>query len=158
MHLLETYWIEILLLGGALLSWLTKNQTLLIALLVLFALRLLRATSLLTLLAKSGMNWGILLLTIGLLAPIALGKYQLADFQKAFSSPIGWIAILAGIAVALLGARGIHSVQTDLVTTIGVITGTFLGVAFFHGSPMGPLIGSGMATVVVTLLRCFIHI
>ena len=43
--------------------------------------------------------------------------------------------------------------QTDMVITVGIILGTFLGVAVFKGNPVGPLIGSGMAWFIIALVR-----
>ena len=136
-----------------LVSLLTGNKTLLYAMGAVFVLRLFKATSVLQLLAGKGISWGILIITIGFLAPIALGKYDLDQFRAVFTSPAGWIAILCGIAVAIMGGKGVIVGQTDMVITVGIILGTFLGVSVFKGNPVGPLIGSGMAWFVIELVR-----
>ena len=68
---------------------------------------LVRATAVLEILAGKGISWGILMITIGFLAPIALERYDLSQFKAVFTSPVGWIAILCGIAVAIMGGKGV---------------------------------------------------
>ena len=150
---LVEHWIDAFFAAMMLVSLLTGNKTLLYAMGAGFVLRLVKATPVLDFLAKKGINWGILLITIGFLAPIALEKYDLEQFKAVFVSPAGWIAILCGIAVAIMGGKGLIVGQSDMVITVGIILGTFLGVAFFKGNPVGPLIGSGMAWFLITLAR-----
>lgn len=150
---LSDHWIDTFFAVMILVSLLTSNKTLLYAMGAVFVLRLLKLTSLLTLLSNKGISWGILVITIGFLAPIALEKYSLEQFKAVFTSPAGWIAILCGIAVAIMGGKGVIVGQTDMVITVGIILGTFLGVSVFKGNPVGPLIGSGMAWFVIEIVR-----
>lgn len=150
MQFFKTYWIETLLCSGFLLSVVTRNKTMWISFLIVFLLRILRASAALELLSAKGVNWSIILLTVGFLAPIASGKYSMEELRAVFLTPEGLIAIGCGILVALLGAKGIAMGQTDALVLVGVMVGTFLGVALFKGSPIGPLIGSGMAFVVIS--------
>lgn len=153
MKFLTEHWIDAFFAAMILVSFLTGNKTLLYAMGVVFVLRLVKAAAVLEVLAGKGINWGILVITIGFLAPIALERYELAQFKAVFTSPSGWIAILCGIAVAIMGARGVVVGRTDMVITVGIILGTFLGVSVFRGNPVGPLIGSGMAWFVIALVR-----
>lgn len=153
MQFFKTYWIETLLCSGFLLSVATRNKTMWVSILVVLLLRVFRVSAALDLLSAKGVNWAIVLLTVGFLAPIASGKYSLEQLKAVFLTPEGWIAICCGILVALLGAKGIAMGQTDMLVIVGVMVGTFLGVALFKGSPMGPLIGSGMAFVAITAYR-----
>lgn len=151
MQFFKTYWIETLLCSGFLLSVITRNKTMWISILMVLLLRIFRTWPVLELLSAKGVNWGIILLTVGFLAPIASGKYSLEQLKAVFLTPEGFIAIGCGILVALLGAKGIAMGQTDMLVIVGVMVGTFLGVALLKGSPMGPLIGSGMAFVVISV-------
>ena len=146
---LTEHWVDAFLVFMILISLLTGNKTLLYAMGIVFVLRMVRATAVLEILAGRG----ILVITIGFLAPIALERYDLSQFKAVFTSPVGWIAILCGIAVAIMGGKGVIVGQTDMVITVGIILGTFLGVAVFKGNPVGPLIGSGMAWFIIALVR-----
>lgn len=150
---LTEHWVDAFLVFMILISLLTGNKTLLYAMGIVFMLRMVRATAVLEILAGKGISWGILVITIGFLAPIALERYDLSQFKAVFTSPAGWIAILCGIAVAIMGGKGVIVGQTDMVITVGIILGTFLGVAVFKGNPVGPLIGSGMAWFIIALAR-----
>lgn len=44
---------------------------------------------------KKGINWGVLVITIAILIPIATKEIGFLDLINAFKSPIGWVAILS---------------------------------------------------------------
>ena len=96
---------------------------------------------------KNGVSIGIILLTIGVLSPIASGRITLgtADFAnwKAFT------AIAVGILVAWLGGRGITLMQNQPSVVPGLIIGTVIGVAFLKGVPVGPLIAAGILSLLL---------
>ena len=76
---------------------------------------------------KNGLTVGIILLTIGVLAPLASGKISLGagDFAD-------WKNLTAIAAVVP-----------------GLIIGTVIGVAFLKGIPVGPLIAAGILSLFV---------
>lgn len=156
MKFFPEHWVDVLFVVMIMLSALTHNKTLGISLAAVLVLRWIKAVPALELLADKGISWAIMLLCMGFLAPVALGRYELQAFQQVFLSPVGWISIAAGIAVAIFGAKGVAVGQTDIVITMGVIAGTVVGVAFFKGNPVGPLIGAGMSWTVISILRHFL--
>ena len=94
---------------------------------------------------KNGVSLGIILLTIGVLSPLASGKITLgmADFAN-------WkllTAIAAGILVAWLGGRGVTLMLNQPGVVPGLIIGTVTGVAFLKGVPVGPLIAAGILSL-----------
>ena len=97
------------------------------------------------------------MLTVGFLAPLALGKYSLEQVMVVLKSPAGWIAIACGALVAVFGRMGVAASSADIVVTLGVVLGTFIGVGVLKGSPVGPLIGSGMAVAAISLARMLFH-
>lgn len=155
--LLQTYWIELLFIGLLVVAIITGNKTVGISAAIVLALRLLRITPALELFSAKGINWGIIILTVGFLAPLALGKYSLEQVITVLKSPAGWIAIACGALVAVFGRMGVAASSTDIVVTLGVVLGTFIGVGVLKGSPVGPLIGSGMAVVAISLARMIFH-
>lgn len=146
------YWIEILLSIVLVLSVITKNRAMAIATSVILLLKLIRADRPLEYIAKNGISWGVILITMGFLAPIVLGRYTLEDMKTVFFRADGIVGFFAGISVALLGAKGIEIGPVNTNLTLGVIVGTFLAVALFKGTPVGPLIGSGIGFVLLTIL------
>lgn len=153
MDKLQTFWIEIIFVVTIVLSFLSGNKTMSISATVILLLRLIHADKVLDIFASRGINIAILLLTISVLAPLALNRYNFGQLRDVVMTPAGWIAIGAGILVTLLGTTGVAISSTDITILLGVTLGSVLGVALFHGTPMGPLIGSGIAYCVLVVLR-----
>ncbi|SET00508.1 DUF441 domain-containing protein [Anaerobranca gottschalkii] len=150
--MIEKFWIEVLFSVVFILSILTKNRPMAIATALILLLKLLKADRPLEFIAKNGISWGIILITLGFLAPIVLGRYTVQDIKTVFLKPDGIIGFFAGISVALFGAKGIEIGPINSNLTLGVIVGTFVAVAFLRGTPVGPLIGSGIGFMFLTLL------
>jgi uncharacterized membrane protein (DUF441 family) len=92
-----------------------------------------------------GINWGVTIITIAVLAPIASGKIGFKDLSEAFKSPFAWIALISGIIVALLAKGGVTLLAKDPQITTALVLGTILAVSLFKGVAVGPLIGAGIA-------------
>ena len=135
--MLQTYWIELLFIGLLVVAIITGNKTVGISAAIVLAL-LLRVTPALELLSAKGINWGIIVLTVGFLAPLALGKYSLEQVMVVLKSPAGWIAIACGALVAVFGRMGVAASSADIVVTLGVVLGTFIGVGVLKGSRLAP--------------------
>ncbi|MDO4897319.1 MAG: DUF441 domain-containing protein [Moraxella sp.] len=96
---------------------------------------------------RHGLSFGILILTIGVLAPIASGKLDGETIIKSFVSPKSLLAIGVGLLVAYLGGRGVKLMTTEPSVIAGLLIGTVLGVAFLRGVPVGPLIAAGILSL-----------
>ena len=97
---------------------------------------------------KYGLNLGIIILTVGVLAPIISGKIQLPGFVAL----LNWkmlLAIAIGILVAWFGGRGVGLLGTQPALITGLLIGTIIGVSFFGGIPVGPLIAAGILSLML---------
>lgn len=97
---------------------------------------------------KYGLKIGIIILTIGVLSPLVSGRIALPDLAVF----VNWkmlLAVIAGVAVAWLGGRGVSFMSNQPVLVTGLLIGTIFGVAFFKGVPVGPLIAAGILSLVV---------
>ncbi|OMP67466.1 DUF441 domain-containing protein [Domibacillus epiphyticus] len=147
------YLFLILLLG---ISLIAKNHSLLIAsglLIVLKASGL--DTKWFDFLQKNGINWGVTIITIAVLIPIATGAIGFKDLGAALKSPYAWIALSAGILVALIAKNGIVLLAEDPHITTALVFGTILAVALFNGVAVGPLIGAGIAYFAMKIFESF---
>lgn len=90
-----------------------------------------------------GLKIGIIILTIGVLSPLVSGKVAVPDLASFLNGKM-LLAIIAGIAVAWLGGRGLSLMSSQPVLVTGLLLGTLFGVAFFKGVPVGPLIAAGI--------------
>ena len=103
-------------------------------------------------LQAKGINFGVTIISIAILVPIATGQITLQDMVKAFKLPAGWIAVLCGILVAVLSKYGVAQLADVPQVTVMLVIGTILGVVFLKGVAAGPVIASGMAYVIISLL------
>lgn len=101
------------------------------------------------LLEKYGLQLGIMLLMIGVLAPLITGKVQPAQIAALASSWKTIAAVVVGIVVAWLGGRGVQLMQMNPTIVTGLMIGTIIGVAFLRGVPVGPLIAAGLLSLIL---------
>ncbi|MBN8200819.1 DUF441 domain-containing protein [Bacillus sp. NTK034] len=133
-----------------------KNQSLIIAVFVLIVLKAAGLDSkAFSFLQSKGINWGVTIITIAVLAPIASGEIGFRDLGGAFRSPYAWVALVSGIAVALLAKGGIVMLAEDPHITTALVLGTILAVSLFKGVAVGPLIGAGIAYMAMKIFELF---
>ncbi|MGG4409546.1 DUF441 domain-containing protein [Niallia taxi] len=139
-----------------LIALIAKNTSLLIAVGALLFLKVigLDAKSF-SFIQSKGINWGVTIITIAVLAPIATGEIGFRDLSAAFKSPFAWIALLSGIAVALLAKGGVNLLSSDPQITTALVLGTILAVTLFKGVAVGPLIGAGIAYMAMRAMEWF---
>lgn len=131
-----------------------KNMSLIIATGVVMFLKLIPYTQKwFPVIEAKGINWGVTIISIAILIPIATGKIGFNDLIKAFKTPAGWIAVAAGITVAILSKYGVEQLAAIPQVTIALVLGTIIGVVAFKGIAAGPVIASGMTYLVVSLFN-----
>ena len=104
---------------------------------------------------KEGINWGVLVITVAILIPIATGEIGFSHLLNAFKSPIGWIAIISGITVSILSSKGIGLLSGQPEITVALVIGTIMGVVFFKGIAAGPVIASGITVCILRVIELF---
>jgi len=141
--MMETYLFLCLLLA---ISLVAKNQSLTIATIVLLFIKFFKNNGKIFVAFQSkGINWGVTIITIAVLTPIATGEIGFKQLYDSLKSPYAWIALFSGIAVALLAKNGVTLLSKDPHITAALVFGTILAVSLFRGIPVGPLIGAGIA-------------
>ncbi|MBS4222709.1 DUF441 domain-containing protein [Lederbergia citrea] len=131
-----------------------KNQSLIIAASVLIVLKLLGADEkIFTSLQTKGINWGVTIITIAVLAPIASGYIGFKELGNAIKSPYAWIALGAGMGVAVIAKYGVQLLSADPHITTALVIGTIFAVAVFKGVAVGPLIGAGIAYMAMKIFE-----
>lgn len=127
----------------------SSNMPVTVAVLILLLLRVTHLQSAFPFLEKYGLTIGILILTIGVMAPLASGKIPVATLWQSFLNWKSLLAIAVGILVAYLGGRGANLMTNQPTVVAGLLIGTIIGVAFFKGVPVGPLIAAGILSLVL---------
>ena len=144
-------WVELMPLCLVLiLSLLGKSKMVALAAALLLAMVVLGFKAPLPWLEKNLIKCGIFLLTLAVLIPLGTGKITLLHLYQTCTSLNGLIAIAVGIAVAWLGAQGVNYMQVSPDVISSLLIGTIVGVCFFGGIAVGPLIAAG---VVYLLLK-----
>ena len=126
------------------------NTTVAYAVIIVLVLKLLGLTAMLDILSVNGLNWGIVLLLAAILVPIATGDVTIANMIDAFKSPLGIAAIVCGVLAAMAGG-GVELLKNDPHIVAALIIGTIIGVCFFKGVAVGPLIAGGMTYALMKL-------
>lgn len=126
----------------------SQNNTIIIATALLIIFKMLPFQQhIFDFLQKDGLNIGILILTVAVLAPIASGKIAGETILKSFMSWQSLLAIAVGIFVAWLGGRGVKLMSAEPNVVAGLLIGTVAGVALLRGVPVGPLIAAGILSL-----------
>ncbi|WP_274649905.1 DUF441 domain-containing protein [Paenibacillus humicola] len=140
---------SLLLVGFAALGILSHNNTITIAVILLLLVRVMKLDAAFPWLEKYGLTVGIIILTIGVMAPLASGRISLAAIRDSFLNWKSLLAIGIGVLVAYLGGRGVSLMAHQPTVVAGLLIGTVLGVAFFKGVPVGPLIAAGLLSLLI---------
>ena len=114
-------------------------------------LKVLGLNQVIDVLGDKGITWGTILLTAAIFVPIATGKIAWADILHCFQSPVGIVSLIVGAGVAIFGYLGVDYMKASPEVATALIIGTMIGVFFFRGVPVGPLIASGVVYVVMTI-------
>ncbi|CCG19157.1 putative membrane protein [Taylorella asinigenitalis 14/45] len=138
-----------LLIALVLLGYFGHNVAIAISALVLLIVQQTGLAAALPWINKNGINLGIIILTIGVLSPLVSGKVLLPSLKEFLDWKI-ISAIAVGVLVAWFGGRGVTLMKFHPTLITGLIIGTLIGVAFFRGVPVGPLIAAGMLSLFVS--------
>lgn len=128
---------------------LSQNTAITIASAILIVFRITPLSEFFPLLQQHGLNIGIIILTIGVLTPIASGSIAGNDILKSFLSWKSLMAIAVGVFVAWLGGRGVQLMANQPNVVAGLLIGTVAGVAILRGVPVGPLIAAGILSLLI---------
>lgn len=133
----------IILVSLLLLSYFGHNMTMVYTMTILLVIRYLLPAKVMEVITANGVNWGIIILSVAMLAPLATGALGFPEIVATFKSPEGIVAIVVGILVAIVGKSGVGFLTSDPQIVVALTVGTIIGVFFFKGLPMGPLIAGG---------------
>lgn len=139
----------LILLALAALGIISHNNTVTVAILVLLIIRITPLSHYFPWVEKQGLTLGIIILTIGVMAPIASGTISAASVMQSFMHWKSLLAILIGVIVSWLGGRGVSLMAHQPSVVAGLLVGTVMGVALFRGVPVGPLIAAGILSLLV---------
>ncbi|MCW1975367.1 uncharacterized membrane protein (DUF441 family) [Pantoea ananatis] len=147
---MAAYASTLILIGLAILSYFVHNTAVTLSILILLAIKLTPLAQFFPYVEKQGITIGIIILTVAVMAPLASGSLPASSLIKSFASWQSIVAVLVGIFVAWLGGRGVSYMSVQPSVIGGLLMGTVIGVAFFRGVPVGPLIAAGIVSLFIT--------
>src|SRR5476651_427360 len=139
----------LILLVFARLGIISNNSSITIAMFFLLTVRITPLNQFFPWIERYGLTIGIIILTIGVMAPIASGKISASTMVHSFMHWKSILAIVVGVLVSWLGGRGVALMGSQPHLVAGLLVGTVLGVALFKGVPVGPLIAAGLLSLMV---------
>jgi len=148
-EIMAAYASTIILVCLAVLSYFVHNNAVTISILILLVIKITPLAQFFPYVEKQGIQLGIIILTVAVMAPLASGSLPASSLIKSFANWQSIVAILVGVFVAWLGGRGVHFMSAQPSVIGGLLIGTVIGVAFFRGVPVGPLIAAGIVSLFV---------
>ncbi|WP_252313534.1 DUF441 domain-containing protein [Sinobaca sp. H24] len=137
-------------------SIIAKNQTLIIAIVALLVIHYAGlGDKVFPFMQSKGITIAVTILTFTVLIPIMTGEIGFSQLGEAARSSYAWIALAAGIAVAVIAKGGVVLLANDPHITAALVFGTILAVVLFNGVAVGPLIGAGIAYTAMKVVEFF---
>ena len=147
---------NILLMIVGILGIIVNNQSLIFSGFLLLALRMLEWDSALKVIDNYSVKIGIVLIMLGVLASLAIGEQDFSILLERLKEPLTFLALIMGVLVTQFTREGIDLFASDPSITIVLVIGIIIGVAFFNGTPSGPLIAGGITAVIYQLAQSLI--
>jgi len=142
----------LILLILMLLGILGRSNVIAAAAAILLLLQFTNLQKLYPLLERRALEAGLIFLVVSVLTPFASGRVAPRDMLQSFVSVPGLIAIASGIIATNMNCQGLELLQRFPQMMIGMVIGSIIGVAFFGGIPVGPLMAGGIAALLVQLM------
>lgn len=132
---------------------LSRSNLVVMAGAILLALRLLRLEKVIQLLANRGINIGLLFLVVTVLIPLATDQVSWNDLRKMIVSPSSFLALAGGLLATKLNGMGINLLKLEPQLVIGMVVGSIIGIVFWGGIPVGPLMAGGLTALFIKILN-----
>jgi uncharacterized membrane protein (DUF441 family) len=124
-----------------------RSNLIAIAACVLLILRFANLNMIFPLLERRGLEVGLLFLLLSILVPIARGTVTEEDLLYNLTSVPGMLSIAGGALATHMNSEGLKLLGLRPEIIFGLVIGSILGIVFFHGIPVGPLMAAGIAAL-----------
>lgn len=106
-------------------------------------------------LEKKGLKFGLLVLMVYILMPLAKGEVNIREVKYSFSTVPGLIALLGGALATHLNNQGLKLMKAMPEIIFGMTVGTILGTVFFKGIPCGPVMAAAVTAILLEIYSLF---
>jgi uncharacterized membrane protein (DUF441 family) len=144
---------EIVLVALIIIGLLGRSPIITTAACLLLIIKLIHFQRYLLIIERRGLEFGLLFLTMAVLVPFASGRMQLKDVTDAFTSWIGWVALVGGAAATYLNSKGLELLKMDPQLIVGLVIGSIIGIIMLRGIPVGPLMAAGITAMLLKIVQ-----
>lgn len=103
---------------------------------------------------KNGISYGIIVLLVAILLPIASGNITVDHIKSIFISWVGVAALLLSFFTTYLSGQGLNFLTTGHSEVMpSLIIGSILATTFLGGLPVGPFITCGMLVIFIKIVE-----
>jgi len=134
-------------------GFLGKSNVIAMAACILLAVKLSRLDSLLPFLEQRGVEVGLMFLLLAVLVPFAAGKVSPKELLSTFTTFPGIFALVGGALATHLNGKGINLLTVQPELMIGLVIGSIVGIVFWGGIPVGPLMAGGITAFLLELFN-----
>lgn len=104
-------------------------------------------------LSNKGIEIGLIFLLMAILTPLLLSSLEKEDLQKTLFSWKSAVAVLAGLLATRFNGMGLKLLEESPEVVVGIVIGSLIGIVFFGGIPVGPLMAAGIAAILTGLIE-----
>jgi len=142
-----------ILVALLLIGILARSNLIAIAACLLLVLHFSRLNFIFPLIERRGLEMGLFFLLLSILVPIANGTVTYHGLLYNFTAVPGLLAIIGGAVATHINSEGLNLIGTRPEVIFSLMAGSVLGIIFFHGVPVGPLMAAGIAALYLDLLK-----
>lgn len=146
---------DVLLIIFIIVGALARASVVTVAASLLLALRMLNLHRFLPMIERRSLELGLLFLMIALLAPIAGGRLSSRDVGETLFSTAGLVTVFGGIIATVINGRGLDMLQESPSLLVCVLIGSVIGIVAFRGMPVGPLMATAIAALLLRVISLF---
>lgn len=121
---------------------------------ILLVLKLTKLTHYFPLIERRGLELGLLFLMLSVLVPFASGKISFKELKSCFISIPGMMAIIGGALATYMNGDGLRMLKVQPELLLGLVIGSIVGIVFFKGIPVGPLMAAGLTALFLKIINC----
>ncbi len=144
-----------ILLVLLILGVISKSNVIAAAAGILLVIKAVNLPWMLPIIERRGLELGLLFLLLSVLAPFATGKIPLKDIAFSITSLTGILAIASGVIATHLNGKGLDLLSLEPQLMIGLVIGSIIGIVFFGGVPVGPLMAAGVTVIFLEVMKFF---
>ncbi|MDW7674895.1 MAG: DUF441 domain-containing protein [Bacillota bacterium] len=144
-----------ILLALVILGVVSKSNLIAAAAGILLVVKMINVPWLLPVIERRGLEIGLLFLILSVLVPFATGKVPIKDIFSAMTSLAGILAVASGVIATHLNGKGLDLLTLEPQLMIGLVVGSIIGIVFFGGVPVGPLMAAGITVIFYEIMKLF---